>query len=321
VAPVDGDFPQLVRLHDRAHLADVLRATSALGRRDVSTEDVRVEAVRYRPGQRHVLRVGVGAGGPAWFAKVYRDDTGRRTVQAAMRAATAFAEAGDGAVDVAPPVGGYVAADRTAFWSEVPGMSLAEEIAVSACAASDLVRTAGYALRLLPEGLQVCPDASSQAGETLRTAQLIDALAPAVGSRLRREVGRALEWLTALPAEPPTLAHGDFKCDNLLVSGSRVHVLDFDRLGRGDPAADIGKFLADLRWCAGAQAGATERLHEAFRRGYGPADPARVARARAYDALLQLRMAARRVPIQDPEWEGRVVRAVGVAAATLDGAS
>jgi Ser/Thr protein kinase RdoA (MazF antagonist) len=134
-----------------------------------------------------------------------------------------------------------------------------------------------------------------------------------VGARLRLHVGRALESLAALPVEPPTLVHGDFKCDNLIVNGSRVHLLDFDRCGRGDPAADIGKFLADLRWWTAEDDAAVARLHEAFLEGYGAMGPARTARARAYDTLLQLRMAARRVPIQEPGWERRTARLVGAA--------
>ena len=41
-------------------------------------EEVVVAAIRYRPGQRHVLRV--DAGRTAFFAKVYRDEAGRRQV-------------------------------------------------------------------------------------------------------------------------------------------------------------------------------------------------------------------------------------------------
>jgi Ser/Thr protein kinase RdoA (MazF antagonist) len=161
------------------------------------------------------------------------------------------------------------------------------------------------------------PDALAQASETLRTAHLVDALLPAVGLCLRVEVGRVLDVLSRLPAEPPTMTHGDFKCDNLVVNGSRVHLLDFDRSGRGDPAADIGKFLADLRWWTDAGGHPAAPLHAAFLHGYGVTEPARFARARAFDALLQLRMAARRVPVQDPDWERRVAGAVSIAAATL----
>jgi aminoglycoside phosphotransferase (APT) family kinase protein len=133
---------------------------------------------------------------------------------------------------------------------------------------------------------------------------------------LRLTVGRVLESIAAQPVEAPTVVHGDFKCDNLVVSGSRVHLLDFDRCGRGDPAADIGKFLADLRWWTAGDDAAAARLHEAFLDGYGVVGGARAARARAYDVLLQLRMAARRVPIQDPAWEDHVTRLVDAAAAT-----
>ena len=323
VAPVDGAFPQLVRLHDPAHAMILLRAsrvTAGLG--DEAARVVVVETIRYRPGQRHVLRVVAGAGGPAWYAKVYRDGTGRRAIDAAAQAAAAFAAAGGGAAGVLPSAGAYVAAARVAFWPEVIGVPLAEAVTRSTAAAAEAVRATGAGLRLVHEapvaaGSPAGPDAVAQARTTLRTAELLDALAPAVGARLRSAVGRALERLEALPAERPTVTHGDVKCDNVLVGESGVHFLDFDRAGRGDPAADVGKFLADLRWWTAGDDRATARLHDSFLRGYGRVDASRLARARAYDGLLHLRMAARRVPIQDPDWAPRVDRAVSAAAATL----
>jgi aminoglycoside phosphotransferase (APT) family kinase protein len=323
VAPVDEAFPQLVRLHDPAHLLAVLAETfPAAHFGGVAREDLTVETIRYRPGQRHVLRVGAGPDGPAVFAKIYRDDMGRRTVAAAALAANAFAAAGNRAIADPPGPGVYVAAERTVFWPEVAGLPLSEVITLSGAAAADVVRAAGSTLRVLhdawfAEELPCSPDAGGQSDETLRTAQLIDLLGPAVGLRLRNTVGRVLESLAALPAEPPTVVHGDFKCDNLVASGSQVHLLDFDRCRRGDPAADIGKFLADLRWWSAGDDGMAARLHASFLDGYGVVSPARASRARAYDALLQLRMAARRVPMQDPDWESRVTRLVDVAAATL----
>jgi Ser/Thr protein kinase RdoA (MazF antagonist) len=318
VSPVDHAFPQLVRLHDRRHLVDVLRATGAttgVGAR------LTVETVRYRQGQRHVLRVGTGLGRPAWFVKVYRDDTGRSAVHAAAHAATVLAGSGDPAAAV-PSGGVYVAEDRAAWWPEVAGTSLADVVVLSGPPATDAVRAAGCALRLLHgaplgRGLRACPDALAQAAETVRTAQLLEALHPVLGSQLRDGVARVLDVLSGLPAEPPTVTHGDFKCDNLVVNGSRVHLLDFDRCGLGDPAADLGKFLADLRWWAGQVGHPVAPLHEAFLDAYGVTDPARLARARAYDTLLQLRMAARRISVQGPDWEGRVARAIAAAVFTL----
>jgi aminoglycoside phosphotransferase (APT) family kinase protein len=132
-------------------------------------------------------------------------------------------------------------------------------------------------------------------------------------------VGRVLDVLAGLPAEAPTMTHGDFKCDNLVVNGSRVHLLDFDRCGLGDPAADIGKFLADLRWWADQGGHPVRPMHEEFLDAYGVMAPARLGRARAYDALLQLRMAARRISVQGPDWGGRVTRAIATAVVTLAG--
>jgi aminoglycoside phosphotransferase (APT) family kinase protein len=323
VAPVDRALPQLVRLHDRVDLLGLLRGSGAVaGVADVAPQDVTVETVRYRPGQRHVLRMAVDSHG-AVFAKIYRDDSGRRVVDASRRVASALGAAESDTGGGLSRAGTYVARERVALWPEVTGTSLSTVLTLDLPGASDAVQAVGSALRLLhdtgsAEGLPACPDAVEQAAETLRTAQIIDALLPAAGSRLRLDVLRALHALSALPREAPTMTHGDFKCENLLVSGSRVHVLDHDRLGRGDPAADIGKFLADLRWWTDGAGPMAARMRDAFLAGYGTAHPARMARARLYDALLQCRMAARRVPIHHVDWEHRVTGAVDVAAATLD---
>jgi Ser/Thr protein kinase RdoA (MazF antagonist) len=153
------------------------------------------------------------------------------------------------------------------------------------------------------------------AGETLRTAQLLAVLPPAVGRRLRTGVDRALDLLSRWPVEQVTTTHGDLKCENVLADGPFLHLLDFDRSGSGDPAADVGKFLADLRWWAGEAA--LPRLQEAFLLGYGPCEPGRLARARAHESLFLLRMAARRVRLEDPAWGHRTARTVDVAAALV----
>ena len=331
VAPVDAAFPQLVRLHDPVHLLGVLGALGAAdGLRDGDAHRVTVETVRYRPGQRHVLRVGTEPGGRAWFAKVYRDDTGRHAVAAAAAAAKVFTAARDRGVHASSGGGTWVAADRVAWWPEVPGLTLAELLVLGAddpvAAAGGLVRSAGAALRRVHDTppaplLRDRPDALAHVATTVRTAAVVDALLPAAASRLRQGASRALESFAGLPGEPPTTTHGDVKCDNLLAGDAGVHLLDFDRSGRGDPAADIGNLLADLRWQTDGDGPATAALHAAFLDGYGPTAPARLARARVHDGLCQLRMAARRVPVHDPGYEARVTRAVELAAATLAGAA
>jgi hypothetical protein len=313
VSPVDDAFPQLVRLHDPAHLPELLTGS---GVDDVPPDPV-PETVRYRPRQRHVLRIRSGPGGPAWFAKVYRDDTGRRAVDAAAWAAGVLAHECRGRIRVVPLRGVYVAADRVALWPEACGTSLAEVVVLTGAAAGDAVRAAGAALRALhdappPAGLPVRPDADAQAGETLRTAEVLAVLPPEVGQRLRGGIDRVLDRLSRWPVERATTVHGDVKCENVLVDGPSLRLLDFDRCGTGDPAADVGKFLADLRWWTG---GDGTGLGAAFLQGYGAAEQDRTARARAYESLFLLRMAARRVPLQDPDWGRRAARTVEIAAA------
>lgn len=319
ISPVDAAFPQLVRLHDPGHVAATLQAAgfrSGDGHLGVAT-------VRYRPGERHVLRVRIGAAGDGVLAKVYRDDTGRQAVRAARCAAVAFAAAGDTARAVALR---YVPAERVSLAREVSGRPLSDLVAAASAESMPAVAAAGSALRLLHEAGEVrdgaadlpdAPDATAHARQTVRAAQHIDVLLPATGTRLRQVVDGVLRAVAAEPGEAATMVHGDYKCDNILVDGSAVHVLDFDRCGRGDPAADVGKFLADLRWCSDGDGPRAEALHEAFLAGYGATDPHRVARARRFDALFQLRLAARRTPLQERDWSARVTLAVERAAATL----
>jgi aminoglycoside phosphotransferase (APT) family kinase protein len=313
VAPVDAAFPQLVRLHDRTHLRGALRDAGVSARGNPA-----VQTVRFWPGQRHVLRVSLGPGGPAWFAKLNRDEGQPRAVAVAQWVAGKLAAAGLSAA--AAGRAAYLPADRVTLWPEVAGRALSELLRTGGPTARRTVMLAGAALRVIHESahptLPHRPDAAAQAAVTLRAAQVIDVLLPAAGTRVRELAGRAVETLAALPPEPPTAMHGDFKCENLLVTGPGLQLLDFDSAGRGDPAAELGKFCADLRWCAGGAPDAAA-LPAAFLAGYGPLTGARMARARVYDALLQLRIAARRTPVQDPDWDCRIGAAVDRAAATL----
>ncbi len=68
--------------------------------------------------------------------------------------------------------------------------------------------------------------------------------------RWERRIGRVLEacdWLGARTREPePRGIHRDFYADQVIVSGDRVHLIDFDLYCEGDPALDIGNFLGHL---------------------------------------------------------------------------
>ena len=91
--------------------------------------------------------------------------------------------------------------------------------------------------------------------------------------------------------------------------------LDFGPDGMGDPAMDVGKFLADLRWWQPPRSPIGRELRAAFLRGYaGEGDDARVVRAGAWEAVLLLSIAAHRIPLWDAAWERRTHSLVDEAA-------
>jgi streptomycin 6-kinase len=114
----------------------------------------------------------------------------------------------------------------------------------------------------------------------------IEAAAPA---RSLRHVRRSLHSLAErLPAERPVLIHRDFYYANVVWDGSRAWLLDFDELGVGDPAFDVGHFLAHLEVLGyrmtgrfGAYADASGR----FAGSCGPVDPDRLRVWRGYTFL------------------------------------
>jgi Ser/Thr protein kinase RdoA (MazF antagonist) len=148
---------------------------------------------------------------------------------------------------------------------------------------------------------------------TRRAVDHVVALAPPVGERVAALLDRVLAELLTLPEESGHLLHGDFKCDNILVHDDELRLLDVDRVTTGDPALDLGKFTADLRWwtrSGGVDAGP---LVSAFLEGYGPCPRARRRRADLYDVMFQLRSVGRRIPLQEAGWAETVETCVTAA--------
>jgi hypothetical protein len=96
-------------------------------------------------------------------------------------------------------------------------------------------------------------------------------------------------------------------------------LLDLDRTGLADPAMDLGKLMADLRWWGHHYSLDVAPLVSRFINGYGPCDPARLSRARLIAVLYRLKLAARRIPVHSLDWEAQVTRQVNDAAASLGG--
>ena len=316
VAPFDPMFPALARLSDPEYAAMLTgsRAPPA------------VTAVRYRPGERHVLRyrASVDDRGSLSFAKLYRDGRGGRTARVGHAVADLLAATANGVAAARP--GNYLPGDRAVLIPPVPGTPLSTLLRRRSLHAGPYVQEAGTALRTFhdaPPDLLELVDGRTVEDElhaTERASTAIRELLPEAGSAARTVIDGTRELIARVAVEAPVFIHGDYKGDHVLAGRRRVTIIDFDRCAAGDPALDLGKFLADLRWWLGGQGtDAVEAAQRRFLSGYGPAPSSRVARARALEPLAFLKIAARRVPQHGPDWEGRTATLVGTAAGLIDG--
>jgi hypothetical protein len=126
------------------------------------------------------------------------------------------------------------------------------------------------------------------------TRSMIIRLLPGLEAPVDHLTNRLLQKAcTASPhGQEPVLVHGDFSPDQVLVSGSAVRIIDFDRVGRSDPAMDLGSFaaveeVADPGWAGpGAGGRKTACLIEGYREAGGHVSPTGVHTWAAFRLFL-----------------------------------
>ncbi|MCV3273339.1 aminoglycoside phosphotransferase family protein [Roseobacter sinensis] len=94
---------------------------------------------------------------------------------------------------------------------------------------------------------------------------------PSEASRLKELLSQAEDALGDLPAQPPAPIHRDFYPDQVIIDEGLVWLIDLDLVALGDPAIDVGNFLAHLAEYAIRKTGtadAAEPLQAAFLSGY-----------------------------------------------------
>jgi hypothetical protein len=331
ISPLDEKYAQLVRVCDPRHVREMLAAAGA-ATAGQPTSWYTITPIRYRPGERHVLRYdAVGSTRTAErtgtratvFAKLHADEQGARSFLVAVGVADWLAACRTGVTAVRPLA--YVAADRTALYPWVAGSPLSRRFRSPRQDTAKHLADAGAALHALhraPASLARDLDRQDFAAEVkliARASEHIHALLPAAGTAITEVLDRAQALHARLPQEPPAFAHCDFKADHLLVSPAGLMLIDFDTCCLADPALDLGKFLADLHWwhIAYGRPG-VQWAQDRFLDGYGRGVPeARLLRARLYEAVQLLKLAARRVRLFDPDWALRTEHLIGRARTSL----
>ena len=266
------------------------------------------------------------APGRAVFAKLSRRDA---DVARAFRMATHVADcldASGGTARALRPLA-CVERDGVILFPEVRGRPLSEALRTGDGgiighleAAARALRAIHYAPVRLGEAI-THRDFVTDVEKIRRASEHIMTLRPRTGACIDRTLERARALYDRLPPEPSAFTHGDFKADHLWTSSGRVLLLDFGSCGSGDPALDVGKFLADLDWWSGDSDRRSTRARSAFLAAYGCAADggrARLQRASVYEALFLVTFAAHRVPLYQSGWAERAARLVRRAAGVLD---
>jgi aminoglycoside phosphotransferase (APT) family kinase protein len=118
----------------------------------------------------------------------------------------------------------------------------------------------------------------------------------------------------AAPRQQRVMLHGDFTMRQLVAAGSRTAVLDFDRVGCGDPMTDLARFLARMaRDCLDAPASglSLDAAREALLAGYAtaPANSLSEDRLAWFEAATTLAMALQTIRLLRPDWK-RIVNSL-----------
>jgi len=238
--PEDEALPSLAELVVPERAA--VRIAHLFGRTPVTAPVI--DVLRYRPGERCVLRIDDGE---PRFVKVYAHDAGAR-VWAHLRALHAQR------VPVAEPLAWD--AETHSVWARwVPDAAharLAEKEGAPAVLAS-----IGHALgRLHAAKLPdlAAPGREALLHDTRKRAVKLAHLFPALAGDLSVTLDRLTTQLRVLPARPSVPVHGDMHLDQCLFAGDRVLLADLDELALGDAEQDLAALSVDLRLRAASPA-------------------------------------------------------------------
>jgi Phosphotransferase enzyme family len=323
VWPFDPEFPQLVRLGDPSYVAGMFEShgiVSNLKQMPVITP------IRYRPGERHVLRYEIPSPetvpgpGQRLYAKLYSNGQDAARAFGIANRVVDWLDANNQGIQGNRPEA-MSEEDGVIFYPHAPGIPLSHQLHRSRLWLAAQLQIIGRGLATLhngPESLQSELKQNTFTNEVKvvkRASEHIQILLPETHAKI-------LQILDKL--ESPTFTHSDFKADHLLTTPQGLTLIDFDTCKLTDPALDIGKFLADLQWWFTLKGiSGVEEAHAALLKGYareGKTDQVvheRLARARLFHVLILVKIVVRRVPLFRKDWVEMTARMIERAAQLL----
>jgi len=331
VWPFDPEFPQLVRLSDPSYVAGMF---ASLGIAREFKQLPTITPIRYRPGERHVLRYEISSPetvsgrGQRLYAKLYSNGQDAARAFGIANRVVDWLDANNQGLQGNRPEA-MSQEDGVIFYPHAPGIPLSHQLNRSHRWLAAQLQIIGRGLAILhtgPETLQSELKENTFTNEVKvvkRASEHIQVLLPETYDKILEILDKVQGHYSNLPQEKPTFTHSDFKADHLLSTPQGLTLIDFDTCKLADPALDIGKFLADLEWwftlkgISGVEEAQAELLG-----GYlsGERDHMiheRLARARLFHVLILVKIVVRRVPLFRNEWAAMTTRMIERAAQKL----
>ena len=224
------------------------RLSEVLGER---TRICAIRVTRWKPARRCLIEYDVSLGRTpssllTWIGKVRARSFDEVTYTLTSRLGAALTAAADSPVAV-PATRGAVPECHMWLQDKVAGES--GWSATSGLGGPDAARRIGGALARLQRALPLHSRTHSMADELAILGAGLNhvRLAHPVLARRVDAVQRACERAAATVSKAPALGiHRDFYHDQVLVDARRVWMLDLDLSAQGDPALDVGNFVAHL---------------------------------------------------------------------------
>jgi len=316
VAPLDPVFPSLLPLVDARPGEAPALSPGGVEAGGSGT----VAFVRYRPGQRHVLAYRRGR--RVAFAKLYRPGESQPVASAVSSFADATRAADSGVVQ-AISLESVLDADDALLYAGLPGVPLSRHLRAGRPVTDEVLLYVGRWLRAVHSNHDVSAFPhrvlADESRRALRACAAMRGLSARHADRAAALIAVTAERLDRLGAERAALVHGDMKAEHVLCAAHRISVLDTDGCAAADPALDLGKLLADLRWWAWLYARPDRGIaaEAALLDAYMPS-AARLSRARLWAALFLVKMAGRRVSVARRDWRQRTAAVLDLSARALE---
>lgn len=288
--------------------------------------------LNHKPGRRCTLRYTLvrwppsaeGEALPAVVAKLYRSRRQAMRTYARMDALRSAPPGGAG-VPCIPACLGPVRTLGLFFQQCVDGTEL-DHVIASARSQAPLVLAAQWLAQLHASApLTELPEMSVDL--VLRkvadwSAEIAADSAPALVASLRRTCDALHRSAAGMPRHATSMIHRDFYHAQVLWNGERIWVLDFDELSTGDPALDVGHFLAHLEykaWLWTEQRQAFRDAAAAFAAAYRAAAGSHAERRLPFYATYTfLKLAHTEVRRRRADWKTRTELLVRLAGRQLE---